>query len=289
MNYQDKTRLELIKELQKLKQECDLLKTSYSKDISELRQAEDVLRESEARFRSLFENSLTGRKKSEEELRKSKELLEALNLHLQDVRENERALISREIHDVLGQSMTAIKLDLNRMYKYVNDIPDAVTQLNSMIKLVSDTIKDIQRISADLRPSILDDLGLVSAIEWYCDEFEKRTGIKCYQKLENSDYSDSKINITFFRTLQESLTNVIRHAKASSVNVRLHLTQKGTILTIIDNGIGIPEEKVESHKSLGLINMRERVRQLNGKMDISSQNGAGTKLSIFIPTKYIIL
>jgi len=229
-------------------------------------------------------DDITESKQAEEELIKSNNLLKDLYMHQTDIRENERALISREIHDELGQSMTALKLDLNRMYIYVNTNPEAVMQLNSMIKLVSDTIKDVQRISSDLRPGILDDLGLVPAIEWYCEEFEKRTGIKCSQKLENSDYRDSQTNLTLFRALQETLTNVIRHAKASSVNVKLQLTQKGAILTIKDNGIGTPEEKIESHKSLGLISIRERVRQLNGKLDISSKKGDGTKLTIFIPT-----
>ena len=227
---------------------------------------------------------ITDRKKIDEELRKSKELLEKLNQHLHDVRENERAFISREIHDELGQSMTALKLDLKMMHKYVGTNPEAIMKLDSIIELVSDTIKDVQRISSDLRPGILDDLGLVSSIEWYCEEFEKRTGIKCNLKLDNSDYSDSQIKLTFFRILQETLTNVIRHANASSVNIKLHKSLKGATLTIQDNGIGIPEEKIESHKSLGLISIRERVRQLNGKLDISSKKGDGTKLTVFIPS-----
>jgi len=227
---------------------------------------------------------ITDRKKIDEELRKSKELLEKLNQHLHDVRENERAFISREIHDELGQSMTALKLDLKMMHKYVGTNPEAIMKLDSIIELVSDTIKDVQRISSDLRPGILDDLGLISSIEWYCEEFEKRTGIKCNLKLDNSDYSDSQIKLTFFRILQETLTNVIRHANASSVNIKLHKSLKGATLTIQDNGIGIPEEKIESHKSLGLISIRERVRQLNGKLDISSKKGDGTKLTVFIPS-----
>ena len=127
------------------------------------------------------------RKQAEEEIRKSKKLLEDLHKHLNEIRENERALISREIHDQIGQSLTALKLDLNWMHKYINTNPEAVAKLEGMIELVSNTIKDVQRISSDLRPGILDDLGLVSAIEWYCDEFEKRTGIKCNLKLDDSD------------------------------------------------------------------------------------------------------
>jgi len=223
-------------------------------------------------------------KKIEEELRNSMELLEKLNHHLQEIREIERATVSREIHDELGQSMTALKLDLNQMHKFVNANPEAVIKLESMIELVSNTIKDVQRIASNLRPGILDDLGLVSAIEWYCDEFEKRTGIKCKLELDDSDYSDSRKNLVFFRALQETLTNVIRHAKASSVSIKLQQLNKGTTMTIQDDGIGIPKEKIGSNKSLGLISMRERVKQFNGKIDISSKKGNGTKLVIFIPS-----
>jgi PAS domain S-box-containing protein len=228
---------------------------------------------------------ITDRKKMEEKLRKSKELLEELNQHLNNIREDERAFISREIHDELGQSMTALKFDLNRMHKYMDSNPEAIIKLNSIIELVSNTIKDVQRISSDLRPGILDDLGLISAIEWYCEEFEKRTGIKCNQKLENSDYNYSQINLTLFRVLQEALTNVIRHANASSVIIKLHKTLKGTTLSIIDDGTGISPEKIGSAKSLGLIGMRERIKQFGGKIDISSEKGKGTQFVIFIPEK----
>jgi PAS domain S-box-containing protein len=235
-------------------------------------------------YNQVTQLDITERRQTEEELRTSKELLEKLNQHHLEVRENERAVISREIHDQLGQSMTALKLDLNRMHMYLDNNPEAVKKLKGMIELVSDTIKDVQRISTDLRPGILDELGLVSTIEWYCDEFEKRTGIKCNLKLDNSDYSNSQINLTFFRVLQETLTNVIRHAKASSVSIKLHRLKKGATMTVKDDGIGIPEEKIRSIKSLGLISMRERVKQFNGSIDISSIKKYGTKLVIFIPS-----
>ena len=228
---------------------------------------------------------LTERKQVEEEIRISKKLLEDLYMHQVDIRENERALISREIHDELGQSMTALKLDLKRMHKYVGASPEAIMKLDSMIELVSNTIKDVQRISSDLRPGILDDLGLVPAIEWYCDEFEKRTEIKCFLKVDNSDYNNSEINLTLFRILQEALTNVIRHAMASIVKVKLHQSQKGIILTIQDNGIGIGKKEIDSHKSMGLISMHERIKQFKGKIDILSLKGNGTKLTIFIPSQ----
>jgi len=386
MDYREKSRDELIKELLNLRKEHDSLKTSYEKDITQNKQVEEALRLEKENFRhslddsplgvriatierntiyankalldfygydSLGElqrtplkdrytpasyvqaqkrkhqrergdlsasnyeisivrkngeirhlqvfrkevlwdgvrqfqvicNDITGRKLAEEEVIKSKKLLEDLHKHLNEIRENERASISREIHDQIGQSMTVLKLDLNRMHKYINTNPEALAKLEGMIELVSDTIKDVQRISSDLRPGILDELGLVPAIEWYCDEFEKRTGIKCILKLDDSDYSDSQINLVFFRVLQETLTNVIRHAKASSVSIKLHRLNKGATMTIQDNGIGITKEQNESTKSLGIISMRERVKQFNGTIDISSKKDNGTKLIIFIPYK----
>jgi len=227
---------------------------------------------------------ITSSKKIEEELRKSKEMLEKLNQHLNEIREDERALISREIHDELGQSLTALKLDLYHMYKYVKVDQEAQIRLSNMVELVSGTIKNVQRISSDLRPGILDDLGLVSAVEWYCNEFEERSGIKCSLKLDNSDYNDSQINLVIFRVLQETLTNVLRHASASFVKVNLRKSYKGITMTIHDNGVGIPEEKINSNKSLGLISIRERVKQFNGKIDISSIKGNGTKLIVFMPS-----
>jgi PAS domain S-box-containing protein len=228
---------------------------------------------------------ITDRKKIEEELRKSKKLLEELYHHLTDIRENERAIISREIHDELGQSMTALKLDLNQLLKYIGHNTEAVKKLKSMIELVSNTIRNVQRISSDLRPGILDDLGLAAAIEWYSEEFEKRTGIRCRLSLDDSILSDAQKDLVFFRVLQEALTNVIRHANASSISIRLYKSKLGIAMTIKDNGIGILQGKAESAKSLGLIGMRERVRQFGGKINISSKKGQGTTLTIYIPSK----
>jgi PAS domain S-box-containing protein len=235
-------------------------------------------------FQIIYDD-ITERKKADEEIRKSKKLLEDLHKHLNEILENERASISREIHDQIGQSLTALKLDLNWMHKYIIINPESVAKLEGMIELISNTIKDVQRISSDLRPGILDDLGLAAAVEWYCDEFEERTGIRCTLKLKDSTYDDSRKNIIFFRILQEALTNVIRHANASSVNIILHQSKKGTTMTIQDNGIGMLPGKAESDKSLGLVGMRERVKQFNGKIVFSLKKGEGTKLIIFIPSK----
>jgi signal transduction histidine kinase len=213
----------------------------------------------------------------------SKEMLERLNQHLNEVRENERAVLARELHDELGQSLTAINFNLNRLQYYVTGNPEAGKILTNTISLISGTIKDVQRISTNLRPGILDDLGFVAAVEWYCDQFEKRTGIKCSLNLDNPGSNNSKKDLTFFRILQETLTNVIRHSKASLVVVSLHKSNAGTIMTIHDNGKGIPRKKIGSHESIGLRNMTERVRQLNGTIEFSSRKGDGTRVTVCLP------
>jgi len=229
---------------------------------------------------------ITDQKKAEIEIIKSKETLDDLNKRLVSARENERAVISREIHDQIGQSLTALKLDMNWLNKHlINVNPEIAAKLSGMIDLVSNSIKDVQRISSDLRPGILDELGLASAIEWYIDEFKNRTGIKCTLKLADSVPDDPPKNLVFFRVLQEAMTNVIRHSNASSVTIRLNHNQSGTSLTIKDNGSGITKEKIESSESLGLIGMRERVRQTGGNVLISSEKGKGTRLIITIPDK----
>ncbi|MGD0755993.1 MAG: ATP-binding protein [Bacteroidales bacterium] len=233
----------------------------------------------------IITTDITERKQAEEEVRKSKKLLENLHKHLNEMLESERALISREIHDQIGQSLTALKLDLNWMYKYVGTKPEVVMKLDNMIELISNTIKDVQRISSELRPGILDDLGLAAAIEWYSGEFEERTGIRCRLKLDDSISGNSQNDLVFFRVLQEALTNIIRHANASIVSIKLHQSKQGSTLTIKDNGIGMHLEKVESGNPLGLIGMRERIRQVGGTLYISSGIGQGTKLTIFIPSK----
>jgi PAS domain S-box-containing protein len=244
-----------------------------------------VLWDSGSHFQIIYID-ITDRKLAENEVIKSKKQLEELHFHLNDILENERAMISREIHDQIGQSLTALKLDLNWMHKYLGIYPEAVAKLDGMIALATSIIKDVQRISSNLRPGIIDDLGLAAAIEWYSEEFENRTGIKCKLKLDDSFDGDPQKDLILFRVLQESLTNVIRHANASVVTIELNQTQKGMTLIIRDNGIGIKREEVESTKSLGLLGMRERVRQFGGKIVFSSKEGSGTKITIFIPDNH---
>lgn len=226
---------------------------------------------------------ITERKLAEIEVKKSKELLSNLNKRLNEIREEERTLLSRELHDQFGQALTALKIDLNELQYQIRTSPDAADKLNDMIGMVSNIIRDVQRISSDLRPEILYDLGLVPAIEWVTGSFEKRTGVKCTLETDGHEYSDSTNNLALFRILQESLTNVIRHANASSVFVSLRHRKDGIIMTISDDGKGITKNCIESSKSLGIIGMQERARQIGGSLEITSGKNAGTTLTIRIP------
>jgi two-component system sensor histidine kinase UhpB len=227
-----------------------------------------------------YTRDITERKKFELEVTKANEQLELLNQYLIDAREDERALISRDLHDELGQTLTALKLDLNWVRGNIRDISNSTEKLNKMIEMTNDIIKKVQRISSELRPGLLDDLGLASTIEWYCGEFEERTGIRCNLAVEDLLSADPKNDLALFRILQEALTNVIRHSRASSVNIELHYSEQVIIMTIDDNGIGMPFEKIESSNSLGLIGMRERARQRGGKVEFVTKEG--TKIIITI-------
>jgi len=226
---------------------------------------------------------ITERKRSEEEIKEAKKQLEELYKRLNDIREDERARISREIHDELGQSLTALKMDLNWTKDLIGNNITVRGKINGMLDLVSSTIKKVQNISADLRPGILDDLGLNSAIEWYCEEFEKRYGIICHLELEDIPGINSKIQLTLFRILQEGLTNISRHSQAKNVTIQISLSLDEIYLKISDDGIGISDEKIRSIKSLGLIGIKERLREFKGTLGINTSPNKGTSLVIYVP------
>ncbi len=228
---------------------------------------------------------ITQRKKAELDILKSRKQMKELYTRLTDIRENERADISREIHDQLGQSLTALKIDLNWLKDKMIATPELNRKLQGMIDIVSVTIQDVQRISSDLRPGMLDDLGLASAIQWYSQEFEKRTGISCHLQLDEPPDMDSKISLALFRVLQEALTNVIRHANAKNVEIKLYLYMNNVILKIADDGIGIKSNQINHKNSLGLVGMRERVNQFNGKFEIGTNEDHGTILTVSIPSE----
>ncbi len=228
---------------------------------------------------------ITDRKKAERELKNSRDQLRALATHLQSIREEERLIMAREIHDELGQVLTALKMDLIWMQKRLSpEQTEQLSKISSMSELVDMTIKTVRRISTELRPGLIDDLGLPAAIEWYCGEFKNRTGIICDLDLDEKEHQlEPDRAIAVFRIFQESLTNVARHAKATKIYAHLKCNDHTLTMEIKDNGIGITREQINSHKSLGIVGLRERVNPWGGKVIISGVQNIGTTVKVTLP------
>jgi signal transduction histidine kinase len=225
------------------------------------------------------------RELAEMELKRSQELFRNLSTHLQVVREEERTRIARKIHDDMGQALTALKIDLTWLNKKLTDDQPLIREkLQSMVTLINETIETVHNLSEDLRPGILDDFGLSAAIEWQAEEFQKRTGIECRINLASDESNLSKEKSTnLFRIVQESLTNVIRHANATKVEINLSEKDGILLLEVADNGKGITKAAVTNPKSFGLIGIKERVHSLGGEVDISGTPNAGTRLKVKMP------
>ncbi len=208
--------------------------------------------------------------------------LRALAERLQRVREEERTRVAREIHDELGQALTVIKIDLSLLMRGLSR--DQGQQFERILKEVDETIELVRRISTELRPSILDAVGLVAAIEWAAGEFESRLGTKCRLNLPQDEMViDPERATALFRIFQETLTNVARHAEATEVNVRLAREDTMLILEIYDNGKGIGEQQVSAGRSLGILGMRERALLLGGELSIRGASGEGTTVKVRLP------
>ena len=225
------------------------------------------------------------RRRTEERLKKSHEQLRALSVYLQHVREDERIRISRQVHDELGQALTGLKMDL---YWLSSRLPRQLRAVREKTKTMSNhidsTIQTVRRISTELRPGILDDLGLVPALEWQASEFQKRTGIKCEVASEVAEsILDEELNTAFFRIFQESLTNVLRHAGASRVNVRLWEQDGNLFMEVKDNGRGITDAELSNTRSIGVLGMRERAALLHGELTLTGVPGHGTTVRVRIP------
>jgi PAS domain S-box-containing protein len=228
---------------------------------------------------------ITEKRRSEEELERSREQLRNLSVYLQSVREKESTRIAREIHDELGQSLTALQMDV----AWLGDqIPPGMEILREktqrMANLVDATIESVHRIITELRPILLDDLGLTAAIEWQAKEFQTRTGIETYVYVDCRDSSiDKDLATTLFRIFQETITNIARHAGASAVWVRLTQDDKELHLEVVDNGKGISRSQSEDSRSFGIIGIRERVNLWNGQIRIAGRRNRGTTVSVTIP------
>ena len=235
------------------------------------------------RQKQLIVESREELRRSELEVQKGREQMQMLNHHLINAREEERAAISLMIHDELGQSLTALKIDLNWLHNNGGN-EQVHSKLEKMIATTNDIIRKVQRISSELHPKMLTDLGLADAIEWYCGEQQERSGLKFELMLEEASSKDFKRDLALFRIIQEALTNVIRHARASKVAISIQYATNGTFMTITDDGTGIDPGILEASNSMGLFGMRERARQCNGTLEIVGNDPSGTCVRVFLPT-----
>lgn len=230
------------------------------------------------------------RKKTESELTESREQLKNFAAHLQTIREEERIFISRELHDNLGQKLTAMRIDLFNMITEISEKNESgsmdliIKQANDLTSIIDSTIQTVRNIARELRPSILDNLGLLAALEWHSREFNNRTGIVCKVITNLGNINIEKENsIGVYRIVQESLTNVARHSKATEVIIKISEKNSSTLIEIKDNGCGINESEIHSTKSLGLLGMRERALIFGGELIIKGEKLKGTKILLKIP------
>ncbi len=235
-----------------------------------------------------------------DELEKSREHLRALAGHIELVREEERTRMARDIHDQLGQAMTGLKMDALWLHNHLpkpvatvglggpagvarSDGNESRRKIEAMMRLIDGTIHLVGKIASDLRPAILDDLGLVAAIEWQAGEFEERSGVSCtFEALADDDHLPPDVATGAFRIMQEALTNVARHAGATQVKIVLAENQSDLILTIADNGRGL-QGPPRDPKSLGLMGMRERALLLGGTITVEGAAGEGTTVTLRVP------
>ena len=212
-----------------------------------------------------------------------------MNTRLQEVREEERTRIARELHDELGQAMTGLKMDLawvgKQLTKPGESLPAAIAdKVTEMTNLINGTIHSVRRISSELRPGLLDDLGLAAAIEWQTNDFQNRSGIACTVTVPADGVNLSRETSTaVFRIFQETLTNVARHASATRVEVRMRQEGPHVMLEVKDNGRGIAASAIADRTSLGLLGMRERAALFGGEINFAGGTGQGTTVVVTIP------
>jgi signal transduction histidine kinase len=244
--------------------------------------------DTEERFLINVSNILSGiivRKRAEESLRISQNQLRELARHLESIREEERTSLAREIHDELGQLLTGLKMDASWISKRIPPSEEfLVGKAKAMGEMIDGAIETVKRVSVQLRPAVLDYLGLAAAIDWQTKELEKHSEISFEFKSNlRGSYLDRDFSTAIFRICQEALTNVVRHADATRVKVTLREERRGIALKIKDNGKGIDAEHVSDPKSFGLFSMQERARHWGGQVKIKGTPGKGTLVLLRMP------
>ncbi|HEX7811866.1 MAG TPA: PAS domain-containing sensor histidine kinase [Burkholderiales bacterium] len=245
--------------------------------------------EGEHRYYTVILRDITVRKQYEDELKKRQMELSHLSAQVLEAREEEKTRIARELHDELGQLLTALKMDLGWIRERIGTgDPDLVAKSQKMQSTLDETVSSVRRIAADLRPLMLDDLGLPDAAAWLVEDFEKRSGIQCQWRLANGaevDEFEGNIANAVYRALQESLTNIARHAGAKHAWVMLQIGADALKLEIEDDGRGVSADDLAKTHSLGLKGMRERIHHIGGVLDISNPPRGGTRVSLRVPLR----
>jgi PAS domain S-box-containing protein len=235
---------------------------------------------------SVIIRDISDRRKAEAALKRSQDQLRKFSVHLQELLESEKKHLAAEIHDELGQMLTSIKIELSWLAKRIPpDLEPLSQKAQSMMELINETDKLVKRISSNLRPPILDDLGLNEALRWLCSQFQERTKIKCFLKVLENDIYNKRQDIDLFRIVQEALTNVARHSEATTVRITMQNEGDNLVITIRDNGKGISKSQIESDKSYGIMGMRERARMLGGELTIKDNNSKGTVVRLVVPAR----
>jgi len=233
--------------------------------------------------------AIEARDRAASQLRHSREAIRNLSTHLQGGIEEERKRISRELHDELGQSLTSLRMELAALADRLQGDQDQgplSKKSGSMLELLNRTIASVKRICTELRPSVMDDLGLSAAIEWLAEDFQERTNIQVEVQTDPPDiFADEAVSIAVFRITQEALTNVARHAGARQVEISLEWEESELILRVHDNGRGIQQEELDKSGSFGLLGIQERVSILGGRLSIKGDPETGTQLHVRLPAK----
>ncbi len=238
-----------------------------------------------SRNTTVLESEIAERRKTEAELTSSRESLRKLSGHLVSVREEERKAVARDMHDELGQSLTTLKLELRLLKDGLGEnAGDANERVTVMARIIDSTLQTVKRMITDLRPRLLDDLGLPAAIDWQASDFSRRTGIPCRTRIHPSDFElDAGLSVEIFRIIQEALTNAARHSGASEVVIHLERDAGAICLEVSDNGRGMHLSAAENPESFGLLGIRERTSRLGGTVAIDAAPGKGTRLRVSIP------
>jgi signal transduction histidine kinase len=231
-----------------------------------------------------FNDMVATRTAAEAALLESTGQLEALSRKLLEVQEEERSRIAREIHDELGQLLTALNMDIGGLLGSVELSPEQRTMGKRIRQALAETLSSVQRISAELRPAILDDFGLLAAVELEMEKFEQRTGVECrLSTVAPLDPLGTEVEAAIFRIVQEAMTNIARHSNASRLEITVRIDKGTLIVAVRDDGRGISEAAIQDRASIGLIGMRERARSIGGTLEVSRLAEHGTRVVLTLP------